>query len=190
MQYTASVERSILSTPSTLTRIRSPRSDHASIHKCSSDTKFQNWPLSWLPSQLFSIRSLILYGLAISAGLAESLCMALEMLQIASNPPNCCGHFFTNSPQGVCNLLSDLLLKRHQLCCGGHTCLLLRCAAAAAADLEGLQQAPLAMALFSAPLPCQMELCFVTRLSQREFVGRVLSVHDSSVTRRTNCAKV
>ena len=34
-------------------------------------------------------------------------------------------HFFTDSLQGVCKLLSDLLLQRHQVCCGGHTCLLL-----------------------------------------------------------------
>ena len=74
-------------------------------------------------------------------------------------------HFFTKSLQGVCDLLSHLLLQRHQVCCNGHACLLLRCAtAAAAADLEGLQPAPLAMTLNSAPLPSQMELCFGTRL--------------------------
>ena len=48
--------------------------------------KFLNWPVSWLLPQLFGIRSLILHGLAVSAGPAESLCMALEML-IASSLP-------------------------------------------------------------------------------------------------------
>ena len=63
------------------------------------------------------------------------------------------------------NILSDLLLQRHQVCGGGHTCLLLGHAAAAAApDVEGLQPAQLAMALISAPLSCEMELCFGTRL--------------------------
>ena len=93
--------------------------------------------------------------------------MALEMLLIASRLPFLAMCIFTNSLQRVCNLLSDLLLQRHQVCCGGHTCLLPRCATAAAgaaADLEALQPAPLEMALFSAPLPCQMELCFGTRL--------------------------
>ena len=82
-----SVERSALSTLSTITRIRSPWSDHACIHKCSSAMKFLNWPFIWLPSQLFGIKSLILYGLPVSAGPAESLCLALEMLLIASNLP-------------------------------------------------------------------------------------------------------
>ena len=87
VQSTASVEHSTWSTLSTLTRIRSPWSDHACIHKCSSAMKFLGWPLSWLPSQLFGINSLILYGLADSAGPAESLCMALAMMLIASSLP-------------------------------------------------------------------------------------------------------
>ena len=36
--------------------------------------------------------------------------------------------------------------------------------AAAAADLEGSHLTPLAMALVSAPLPCQMQVCFVAHL--------------------------
>ena len=101
-------------------------------------------------------------------GPADSLCVSLEMLLIASSLPRiavCI--FFTDTLQGACNLLSDLLLQRHQACCGGHTCLLLgyaTAAATAAADLEGLQLTPLAMALISAPLPCQMEACFSTQL--------------------------
>ena len=58
---------------------------------------------------------------------------------------DCSVHFFTNSLQRVGNILPDLLLQRHQVCCGGHTCLLLRCATAVdAADPESLQPAPLA----------------------------------------------
>ena len=81
-------------------------------------------------------------------------------------------------------------MKRHQVCCAGYTCLLLRCATAAAAYLEGLHQAPLAMVLISAPLPCQMELCFVTRLSQRECVGRVLKCARQFCDKGNSCARV
>ena len=88
--------------------------------------------------------------------------MALEMLLIASSLPLIA---VCISSRTRCNLLSDLLLLRHQVCCRDHNCWLLRCAtAAAAADLEGLQPAPPAMALISGPLPCEMELCFGTRL--------------------------
>ena len=106
VQSTASVGRSTLSTLSTLAKIRSPWSDHACIHKGSSAMKFMNWPLSWLPSQLFGIKSLILYGLAVSAGPAENLCMALEMLLIASSLPVCISP--RTCCRGVCHLLSDL----------------------------------------------------------------------------------
>ena len=101
------------------------------------------------------------------------------MLLIASSLPfDCCVHFFTNSLQGVCNLLSDLLLQRHQVCCGGHTCLLLRCAtAAAAAVFEGLQLTPLAMALVSAPLLCQMEFISVTHLAPMGMPWKSDQVH-------------
>ena len=87
VQSAATVQRSTLATLSTLTKIRSPWSDHACIHMCSSVMKFLNWPFTWLPSQLFGIKSLILYGLSASAGPAESLCMALEMLPVASSLP-------------------------------------------------------------------------------------------------------
>ena len=42
---------------------------------------------SRLPPQLLGVKSLILYGVAVSAAPAESLCMALEMLLIASSLP-------------------------------------------------------------------------------------------------------
>ena len=54
---------------------------------------------------------------------------APDCIQPASD---CCVHFLTDSLQGVCNLLCDLLLQRHQVCCGGHTCLLPDYATAAA----------------------------------------------------------
>ena len=122
----------------------SPRCVHLGLTMLASTSavlpmKFLNWPLSWLPSQLLGTRSLILYGLAVSAG---SLCMVLELLPIASSLPLiACVHLFTTSLQGVCHLLSDLLLQRHQVCGGGH-----------------LQLTPPAMALIIAPLPCQMEV--------------------------------
>ena len=102
MPSTASVDGSTLSTPSTLTRIRSPWSDPACIHKCSSAMKFLNWPSSWLPSQLFGVKPLILYGLPVSAEPAES-----------QSAIDCREQFFTDSLQRVCNLLSDLLLQRN-----------------------------------------------------------------------------
>ena len=90
------------------------------MHKCSSAMKLLNWPLSWLPSQLYGIKSLILCGLAVSAVPAERLCMALEMLLIASSLPLIAVCISSRgSLQGVCNLMSDLLLQRHQVCCGG-----------------------------------------------------------------------
>ena len=79
-----------------------------------------NWTSSWLPSQLFGIKSLILYGLCVSARPAESLCAA-DCIQSAVDWRV---HLFTDSLQRVCHLLSDLLLQRHQVCCGGNTCFL------------------------------------------------------------------
>ena len=90
------------------------------MHKCSSAMKLLNWPLSLLPSQLFGIKSLILSGLAVSAVPAERPCMALEMLLIASSLTLIAVCISSRgSLQGVCNLMSDLLLQRHQVCCGG-----------------------------------------------------------------------
>ena len=66
-------------------------------------------------------------------------------------------HFFTNLLQGVCNLCN--IIKSAAAAIPATLC-----DWAAGADLEGLQPAPLAMALVSAPLPCQMEPCFGTRL--------------------------
>ena len=77
-------------------------SDPACTQKCSSAMKFLNWPSSWLPSQLFGMKPLILYGLPVSAEPAES-----------QSAIDCCVHLFTNSLQGVCNLLSGLLLQRN-----------------------------------------------------------------------------
>ena len=97
---------------------RSQLSPEFARHKCSSAMKLLTWPLSWLPSQLIGIKSLILYGLDVSAGPAESVWMALEMpadcIQSASSQTRCkeCAH-----------LLPDMLLQRHHVCCGGHTCL-------------------------------------------------------------------
>ena len=70
---------------------RSPHSPefvhHACIRKCSSGHEVPELALSWLASQPFGIKSLILYGLAVAAVPAESLCMALEMLLIAPSLP-------------------------------------------------------------------------------------------------------
>ena len=85
--------------------------------------KFLNWP--WLPSQIFGIKSLILYGFA--AGPAENLCMALG--DAAYSHPRLPLIAMCISSRTRCKesalFLSDLLQQRHQVCCGGHTCLLL-----------------------------------------------------------------
>ena len=148
LQSTASVERSTLSTLSTLTSIRSPWSDLACIHKCSSAMKFLNWPLSWLQAQLFGIKSMILYGLAASAGPAEILRMALEMLLIASSLPfDSRVHLFADSLRRslpcCCNVIKSAFVAMPACYCT---------TPAAAADLESLQVTSLAMALNRAPL--------------------------------------
>ena len=131
-----------------------PWSDRACIHTCSSAMKFLNWPFSWLLSQLFGVKSLILYGLAVSA----------KPAWISSR---------TRCKESA--LLSGLLLQRHQVCWGGHTCLLLGYATAAAADLEGLQPTPLCDGACqrSATMSNGSLFCGGT-LSQRECVGRVI----------------
>ena len=117
---------SALSTPSTLTRIRSPWCDHACIHMCSPAMEFLNGPLSWLPSQLFGIKSLTVYGLGCSCkSCSDPLHGAGDAADCIQSAITCRVHFFTDSLQRDCKLLSDLLLQRHQVCCGGHACLLL-----------------------------------------------------------------
>ena len=103
----------------------------------STAVKFLNWPFSWL----------ILYGLAGTGDGADRTQSAID----------CRVHVLTDSLQGVCHLLSDLLLRWPLL--PGY-------ATAAAADLECLQLTPFSMALISAPLPCQMDVCFVAQLEQ------------------------
>ena len=134
-------------------RFRSPWSHHDCIRKCSSAMKFLNWPSSWLPFQLFGIKSLILYGLAVSAGPAESFCMTLEMLLSASSLPliavcissrTRCNESAVSCLICCCNVIRSAVVATPA--CYSAT-------AAAAADLEGLQVTPFAMALNSAALP-------------------------------------
>ena len=126
--------------------------------------KFLNWPLSWLPSQLFGTKSLILCGLAVSAGPAESLCMALELLLIASSLSlvavcTCsrtrCKESATSCLICCCNIIKSAVVA---------TPACYHATAAAEADLEDFQPATLSMALISVPPPCQMEVCFGTQL--------------------------
>ena len=83
-QSTASVLLSNLSVLSTLTSIVSPSSDHACIHKCRSDMKFRNYPLSLLRSQFHGMRSLIRDG--------------LEAVDVAENILECCVDAVQNVP--------------------------------------------------------------------------------------------
>ena len=130
--------------------------------------KFLNWPFSWLLSRVFGIKSLILYGLAISANLAESLCMALEMLLIASSLP-LIAHFFTDSLQAVCNLLSDLLLWWPYLI-GAKLCDCCYCHGSRDHSTDTTFR------WRSSPLRYYVKWKSVLRrnLRQREFVGRVI----------------
>ena len=95
-----------------------------------------NWPLSWMPSQLFGIKSLVLYGLAASAGPGEILCMALEMLLIAYSLPLIAVHISSRTRCKVsaiscliccCNVTKSAVVAIHACCYAN---------AAAAADLE------------------------------------------------------
>ena len=90
---------------------------------------------------------------AVSAGPAERLCMALEMLLIASSLPL----------TAVC-ISSRTRCKESSISCLISCCNVIKSAvvampachyatAVAAADIESLQVTPLAMALFRAPLP-------------------------------------
>ena len=81
--------------------------------------------LSWLASQLFRIKSLIQHGLAVSARPAESLCEALELLLIAFSLPlivACISSRTSCKGSEISCLIC--CCKRLQVCCGGHTCLL------------------------------------------------------------------
>ena len=78
-QSPESVMLSNLSVLSTLTSVVSPSSGHACTHKCKSDMKFRNSPLSLLPPQFLGMRSLIQYGLE-AVDFAETLWSAVLML--------------------------------------------------------------------------------------------------------------
>ena len=74
----------------------------------------------------------------------------------------------------ICYLLSQLLLKRCEVCRGDRVCSQVccvcgyrccRCPTLAFGDFRAL---PLVASLKEAPLPCQMDVCFVAILSQTE----------------------
>ena len=92
----------------TLTSVLSPSSDHACIHKCKSDVKCLNYPLSLLPSQFLGMKSLIRYSYA------DTLCNGVAMRFNMSNLPLTASF----SSVRICPFLSQLLLKNHQVCCG------------------------------------------------------------------------
>ena len=70
----------------------------------------------------------------------------------------------------ICQFLSQLLLKRCEVCCGEHVwsrfCWSCRCCCCRGAvlGLGVLRAFPLVTSLNDAPLPCQKQLCFVARL--------------------------
>ena len=74
-----STARELLSNLSVLLNADKPSSDHACIHKCRSDMKFRNSPVSLLPSQFLGMRSLIRYGLE-PIDFADTVCNAVLML--------------------------------------------------------------------------------------------------------------
>ena len=139
MQHTASVERSTLSTLSTLTKIRSLWSDHVwhpQVQFCHEDPE-----LAFLTA---AVPALLLHGTGDAAACVRS---AID----------CRVHFLTDCEASAISCL---------ICCCdvNKSVALARSAAAAAADLEGLQLTPLAMSLIGAPLPCQMDVYFATQL--------------------------
>ena len=100
--------------------------DLACIHKCRSDTKCRNYPLSLLPSQFLGMRSLIRYGLE-SNGFADTFCgavlMLLKMLILLLTVSftsifSCCSQLLYHS----CHFLSQLLVECDHICCGDHVC--------------------------------------------------------------------
>ena len=108
------------------------------IHKCSSSMKFLNWLLPWLPVPALRYQVTDPVRFAVSAGPPESLLMALEMLLIASSLPfiavsissqTRCKESAIPSLVCCCNVIKSAVVAI--------PCLLLRCATAAAADLEG-----------------------------------------------------
>ena len=101
---------------------------------------------------------------------------------------DCRVHFSTDSLQGVCHFLSDLLLQRHQVCCGGRTCLpLCDCCCCRGSrgppndsTCEGAQPRSATMT--------HMQLCFVATWSQRECVGRVIECTQQLCDKGNKCA--
>ena len=189
---TASVDRSTLSTLSTLTRIRSPWSDHACIHKRSSALKFLNWHLSWLPSQLSGIRSLILCGMAVSAGPAESLCMALEILLIAPCLPlivcissrSRCKESAFSCLICCCNVIKSAVVAIPACCYVMRRLLLLRQISRASNRLHSRWR------LSALRHHVKWNSVLWRILSQRECVGRVLKCTQQLCDKGEECATV
>ena len=114
------------------------------------------------------MRSLLRYGLE-ALGFADTLCSAvLTLLNMAILPltvsftsvRNCC----------IASVISCLDYCWNVTISAVVTMSVHNSAAAGAAAFEDVRALPLVMSLNDAPLPCRMQLCYVSALSARECV--------------------
>ena len=95
-------------------------SDHACIHKCTSDMRCVNSPMSLLSSQFLGMRSLIRYGFG--TGFADTLYSAVTIpLNTANLPLTASCSSFANLLCHICHFFSQLLLNISHVCCD-HAC--------------------------------------------------------------------
>ena len=127
---------------STMTSVFSSWFDHACIHKCKSEVKLRNFPFLLLPSHLRGRMSLIRHGWE-SGGFADTFWSAVFMLFNISILPRMNSAVVTMSGHKNAGAAAALVL------------------CSASEFFERLHSWTL---LSNAPLPCQMQLCFVARL--------------------------
>ena len=144
-----------------------------------------------MPSQLFGIKSLILYGLAVCGRHVESLCMALEMLLIASSLPLLAVVYISSR---ICEESSISCL----ICC----CNVIKSAAVATPACCQVMRLRLLPRNSSAPQPTPLcdgayqhsasmsngTLLLRCNLSQRECVGRVNKCTQQLCDKGNKCA--
>ena len=148
--------------------------------------KLLNSPFSLLPSQFLRMRSLIRYGID-SAGLADTIWRAVLMQpNMSHSAADCLIHFCSQLLYH--HFLSQLLLKRCEVCWSDHVCSLFCCSCRYCCWLMRCCVWPRSSSsvstLADAPLPCQMQLNFVARLEPTRTCLEDGQVHMTSLETR------
>ena len=147
--------------------------------------KLLNSPFSLLPSHFLGMRSLIRYGL-------DEGC--IDAVQHVHSAADCLIHFCSQLLHHICHFLSQLLLKRCEVCWGDDVCSLFGCGCRHCCCCHRCCDWPRSSRAFSlvtsltdAPLPCQMQLFSVARLEPTRMRWEDGQVHMTSLeTREAN----